>query len=210
MGGVDAVAGMDRLPWLSDERPAGLDRRRRNVINGWTAGVGFVSAAGLAVGIHSLRQTGSAVPSPRSVATVRLPAARPVPEAAPPQYREEKVGARSNLAERADDTQRVHKVADPAPQRPASTAAGLAVQIGAFGSAAQARRGLTKVGRVYPALTGLPASVRTARNSKGRDFYRFQLGTTSQAHSEVLCQRMREIALSCAVIGLPNRAGIRR
>ena len=42
-----------------------------------------------------------------------------------------------------------------------------------------------------------------SRNSKGRHFYRLQIGTTSQAQSEVLCQRMEKIRYSCAVVGLP-------
>jgi hypothetical protein len=48
----------------------------------------------------------------------------------------------------------------------------------------------------------LKATVVADRNSRGRSFYRFQLGTTSQAHSEVLCQRMEKIRFSCAVVGL--------
>jgi len=28
--------------------------------------------------------------------------------------------------------------------------------------------------------------------------------TTSQAHSEILCQRMQRIGFSCAVVGLPG------
>jgi hypothetical protein len=51
----------------------------------------------------------------------------------------------------------------------------------------------------------LPATVVSARNSRGRYFYRFQIGTTSQAHSEVLCQRMERIRFSCAVVGLPGK-----
>jgi len=47
--------------------------------------------------------------------------------------------------------------------------------------------------RAYPAMTRLPAVVRPDRNSKGRIFYRFRVGTTSQAHSEVLCQRMQRV-----------------
>lgn len=40
---------------------------------------------------------------------------------------------------------------------------------------------------------------------------RFQVGTTSQAHSEVLCQRMEKIRLGCAVVGLPwNPKGVER
>jgi hypothetical protein len=64
--------------------------------------------------------------------------------------------------------------------------------------------------RAYPALSQLPAVVRPTRNSKGRVFYRFRIGTTSQAHSEILCQRMQRIELSCAVVGLPWKAKVER
>jgi hypothetical protein len=57
--------------------------------------------------------------------------------------------------------------------------------------------------RAYPAVAHLQATVVEVRNSRARTFYRFQIGTTSQAHSEVLCQRMEMIRLSCAVVGLP-------
>jgi hypothetical protein len=56
--------------------------------------------------------------------------------------------------------------------------------------------------QAYPGVAPLPATVVSDLNSRGRTFYRFQIGTTSQAHSEVLCQRMRSIHFSCAVIGL--------
>ena len=64
--------------------------------------------------------------------------------------------------------------------------------------------------RAYPAVGRLPATVVTDRNSRGRTFYRFQIGTTSQAHSEVLCQRMQTIHFSCAVVGLPWKAKVER
>jgi hypothetical protein len=89
-------------------------------------------------------------------------------------------------------------------------AAGRVVQIGAFGSVHQAKRGWWYMARAYPAMTRLPAVVRDSRNSHGETFYRFQVGTTSQAHSEVLCQRMRTIGLSCAVVGLPWKAKVER
>ena len=89
-------------------------------------------------------------------------------------------------------------------------AAGRVVQIGAFGSVPQAKRGWWYMVRAYPAVAHLPAVVRPARNSKGRTFYRFQIGTTSQAHSEVLCQRMEHIRFSCAVVGLPWKATVER
>lgn len=101
--------------------------------------------------------------------------------------------------------------------RPAASAAPLAlwpatqsqgaygriVRIGAFGSRQQAKLGWRYMVDAYPAVAHLPATVVEARNSRGRAFYRFQIGTTSQAHSEVLCQRMEKIRLSCAVVGLP-------
>lgn len=93
------------------------------------------------------------------------------------------------------------------PLWPASESAGAVgrvVRIGAFGSRHQAKLGWRHMARSYPAVKRLPAVVVEARNSRGRKFYRFQIGTTSQAHSEVLCQRMQRIRFSCAVVGLPG------
>jgi hypothetical protein len=80
---------------------------------------------------------------------------------------------------------------------------GRIVRIGAFGTRQQAKLGWRYMVRSYPAVAHLPATVVGDRNSRGDHFYRFQIGTTSQAHSEVLCQRMERIQFSCAVIGLP-------
>jgi hypothetical protein len=101
-------------------------------------------------------------------------------------------------------------VARPWNPRVAQGAAGRLVQVGAFGSIHQAKLGWIFMVRAYPAMSRLPAVVRPARNSKGRIFYRFQVGTTSQAHSEVLCQRMQRISFSCAVIDLPWKAEVER
>lgn len=90
------------------------------------------------------------------------------------------------------------------PARVSQGASGRLVQIGAFGSRQQAKLGWRRMTRAYPAVGRLPATVVSARNSHGRYFYRFQIGTTSQAHSEVLCQRMERIRFSCAVVGLPG------
>jgi hypothetical protein len=84
-------------------------------------------------------------------------------------------------------------------------AKGRIVRIGAFGSRAQAKLGWRHMVTAYPAVAHLKATVVADRNSRGRRYYRFQIGTTSQAHSEVLCQRMEKIALSCAVVGLPGK-----
>ena len=82
-------------------------------------------------------------------------------------------------------------------------AGGRIVRVGAFGSIQQAKLGWRHMVEAYPAVAHLKATVVGARNSRGRHFYRFQIGTTSQAHSEVLCQRMEKIHFSCAVVGLP-------
>lgn len=106
-------------------------------------------------------------------------------------------------------------VSPPIPLRPwqprvVAGAAGRLVEVGAFGSVQQAKLGWRYMVRDYPAMAHLPAVVRPDRNSKGRVYYRFRVGTTSQAHSEVLCQRMEKIHLSCAVIGLPWKAKVER
>jgi hypothetical protein len=91
----------------------------------------------------------------------------------------------------------------PWPVRQIDGAAGRLVRVGAFNSVHQAKRGWWAIVRVNPTLKGLPAlvvPVQSLRN--GRVYYRLQMGTTSQAHSAVLCQRMRMIAQPCVVIGL--------
>ena len=109
-------------------------------------------------------------------------------------------------------TQPAQPLAVPKPWNPRifAGAAGRVVQIGAFGSVHQSKQGWWYMVHAYPAVAHLPAVVRPSKNSKGRIFYRFQVGTTSQAHSEVLCQRMEKIHLSCAVVGLPWKAKVER
>lgn len=86
-------------------------------------------------------------------------------------------------------------------------ARGRIIRIGAFGTRDQAKLGWRHMVRAYPAVAHLKATVVADRNSRGRRFYRFQIGTTSQAQSEVLCQRMGRIRFSCAVVGLPWKPG---
>jgi hypothetical protein len=90
----------------------------------------------------------------------------------------------------------------PWPVRVIEGASGRLVRIGAFATPHQAKRGWWAITRMNPALKRLPAlvvPVQSLRN--GQVYYRLQMGTTSQAHSAVLCQRMRMIAQSCVVIG---------
>lgn len=127
----------------------------------------------------------------------------PMAQIAPPQVAAPQIAANPRTAP--------VKIVQPAlvlwPARTVAGADGRLVRIGAFGSSLQAKRGWWTMVRAFPAVQRLPAVVTGARNSKGRRFYRFQIGTTSQAHSEVLCQRMRKIHLSCAVVGLPWKPG---
>ena len=89
----------------------------------------------------------------------------------------------------------------PWPVRVIDGASGRLVRVGAFRTARQAKKGWWAIVRMNPTLKRLPAlvvPVQSLRN--GRVYYRLQMGTTSQAHSTVLCQRMRMIAQSCVVI----------
>jgi hypothetical protein len=89
---------------------------------------------------------------------------------------------------------------------------GRLVRVGTFYSRRQAKQAWARIVRVYPGMRNLRAVVvpnPSLRN--GRTFYRLQFGTTSQAHSTVLCQRMRIVGQSCVVVGLPGReGGVRR
>ena len=77
------------------------------------------------------------------------------------------------------------------------------VRIGTYRTRSDAKRAWTKLVKLYPGMKTLRAvtnDIPSARN--GRTYYRLQFGTTSQAHSEVLCQRMRTIGQSCVVVDL--------
>ncbi|MEO8175958.1 MAG: SPOR domain-containing protein [Sphingomicrobium sp.] len=93
---------------------------------------------------------------------------------------------------------------------------GRVVRIGAYGSRLNAKKGWKQIISRYPGMRRLKAVVAPVPAPRtGRTYYRLQFGTTSQAHSEVLCQRMRAIRKTCAVVGLPERtaparAGARR
>jgi len=96
---------------------------------------------------------------------------------------------------------------------PASQSAGAQgrlVRVGTFYSRQQAKQGWSRIMRVYPGMRRLRAVVVPSQSQRnGRIYYRLQFGTTSQAHSAVLCQRMRIVAQSCVVVGLPVNRGVR-
>jgi outer membrane biosynthesis protein TonB len=170
------------------------------------------------------------VPAPevRQAPTPEVHFAAPPPRKAPSQEAEKAVeseqSAASEVVTQENKTSAPAVAAAPAPRAPVARpgplrpwqprvvagAAGRLVEVGAFGSVPQAKLGWRYMVRTYPAVAHLPAVVRPDRNSRGRVFYRFRVGTTSQAHSEVLCQRMQKIHLSCAVVGLPWKAKVER
>jgi hypothetical protein len=101
------------------------------------------------------------------------------------------------------DADAMHVVPQIWPVRVVEGASGRLVRIGAFTSTHQAKKGWSAITHVNPALERLPALVVPVRSLRdGEVYYRLQMGTTSQAHSTVLCQRMRMIAQSCVIIGL--------
>ena len=89
---------------------------------------------------------------------------------------------------------------------------GRAVRVGTFASRRQAKQGWARIVRVYPGIRRLKAVVVPNPSLRtGQTLYRLQFGTTSQAHSAVLCQRMRIVGQSCVVVGLPaSQGGVRR
>jgi hypothetical protein len=98
------------------------------------------------------------------------------------------------------------------PSSQSAGAYGRMVRVGTFDSRRQAKQGWARIVRVYPGMRGLNAVVVPSPSLRnGRTFYRLQFGTTSQAHSTVLCQRMRIVGQSCVVVGLPpSQRGVRQ
>lgn len=144
---------------------------------------------------------------------VRIPTVEPVrtkPQASHRASARPKARTVSHKARaRAAPVRRAVVARRPAPLRawPAAVSAGAygrVVRIGVFSSRRQAKKGWWAIVRHYPGMRRLRAVVAPVRSLRnGRVYYRLQFGTTSQAHSEVLCQRMRFIAQSCVVVGLP-------
>jgi hypothetical protein len=221
MSRVEAAAAMDRLPWLPDEPKVKAPRGRGAGAIGWiVAIVLLVGGVAFWLGSRSVEeQTRPAAPAPPQpeVTTHRVPEVEPI--VAPPTPVIEPPAAVTRTAPRTiaaprETVQNSSPVVQPAkpveaappqpwPVRVIEGADGRLVRIGAFNSVHQAKRGWWAIVRVNPALKRLPAlvvPVRSLRN--GQVYYRLQMGTTSQAHSTVLCQRMRMIAEPCVVIEL--------
>jgi len=81
-------------------------------------------------------------------------------------------------------------------------ASGRMVRVGAYSSLDDGKKAWSRLALLSPAIKQLPAVVTDLPSKSGRVYYWLQIGTTSQAHSEVLCQRMRSIGQSCLVVDL--------
>jgi outer membrane biosynthesis protein TonB len=156
--------------------------------------------------VHSTPQREVPIERPRAVKRIvvtnpEAPAEEQPAEAA--SAATSTTGAQPAAPPAAQPATPVERPLKPWPAWQSAGADGRIVRIGSFGSRLQAKLGWHYMVQAYPAVAHLKATVVADRNSRGRHFYRFQIGTTSQAHSEVLCQRMEKIHLSCAVVGLP-------
>ena len=145
------------------------------------------------------------------------PAPAPVARSAPARRaRDNSAPAKRKAEPSPASSVEVHRTspeaAQPAPLRPwpvreVDGASGRLVRVGTFATVRKAKKGWWAIVRMNPALKRLPALVVPVQSQRnGRVYYRLQMGTTSQAHSTVLCQRMRMIGQGCVVIGL-NAAG---
>ena len=149
-------------------------------------------------------------PPPQAVPPPELAAAEPEAAAVATQTAEAP-------ATTADTAATAKPVAAPRPAPaqawPADVSAnayGRVVRVGTFYSRLQAKQGWQRIIRVYPGMRQLRAVVVPNPSLRtGQMFYRLQFGTTSQAHSEILCQRMRIVAQSCVTVGLPAARGAR-
>jgi hypothetical protein len=252
---TSVAAETDRLPWLTDDRPA---RRRRGsrwlflslsaLVLALVAGLSFW--LGMSRGLQPV-QGDEAAPS----ATVALPATPragssdgqagigPVPQVelmpqveplTQPQVQMPRMEEVRPVLENAPPFRRVasqaasvprkrHRSSAVAPKARAEPekrglqftnpwesegASGRMVRIGTYASLQQGKQAWSRLANAFPGIRKLPAVVTDLPSLRnGRVYYRLQVGTTSQAHSEVLCQRMRAIGQSCVVVDV---AGARK
>ena len=235
MNQMGMVADAERLPWLTDDKPRRNGRGPGLIVAGTLATLLVAGASywlgmqtapadepaaiapsttinlpepvvGPAEEIRAEPTIEDAQPQRMIVPEAEPQRAVPVidrPAAKPVRARRKPAPAKKVVVRRAAPKKAALK---PWPVRQVDGASGRMVRIGTFASPRQAKRGWWKVVGTYPGMKRIPAlvvPVQSLRN--GQTYYRLQMGTTSQAHSEVLCQRMRIVGQSCVVIGLPVR-----
>ena len=170
------------------------------------------------------------VPAPANpaisvVESAPMPEVIPTPEPAPVfvrQQQEARIASERRAVRRTAHRSSSRPVAEAAPAKAvaerkalnfsnpweSAEASGRMVRIGTYSTLRQGKTAWSRLAGVYPAMKTLPAVVTDIPSLRnGRVYYRLQIGTTSQAHSEVLCQRMKAIGQSCVVVDL---AGARK
>lgn len=226
MNQMGMVADAERLPWLTDDKPKRKRRGASLIALGLLAAL-LVAGASYWLGMQTAPADETVVPSttidlpePMAGKAEVIPAeptaedARPQPMVTPeaePQRTAPVIERRAPVRVKPKATAK--KRATPAapkkavlkswPVREVDGANGRMVRIGAFATSRSAKKGWWRVVRTYPGMKKIPTlvvPVQSLRN--GKTYYRLQMGTTSQAHSEVLCQRMKMVGQSCVVIGL--------
>jgi hypothetical protein len=215
-----AALGPDRLPWLNDERTV-APASRPTWHFPWIPAIGSLTI--LAAGSYWIGQRSVNFAGPEASPITEGPAANQTQQAPPAQVQptsppEVPPGPQPQVQSTTPQPLAPVGPTPPAPtqSRPAGSnsrqlwsawdsagAHGRMIRVGAYSSIHDAKLGWRHMVEAKPALAGLPATVVGVTNSRGVHFYRLQIGTSSQAHSEVLCQRVERIDLSCAVIGLP-------
>lgn len=219
----DAVcaAPSERLPWLPNAAPTPGAKRPRSHA---PVAVSAAAALAIAAGGWAMLDRATAPPAPEAVSAQTV--ALPPPEAAwrvqaEPQgptvaEREALTPAAAPAAPKrakksATRTPVSAKALPPAAAKAAydarawrSGVPGRIIQLGAFRTSAQAHGEWNRVYYRYPLLRPLPPRVIRSK-IRGRTYYRLQLGTFSQAHSELLCQRLRTLGEGCMVLGLRGR-----
>lgn len=152
------------------------------------------------------------VAAPPPVSISRTPSPAPAGRSAQSRRsastaRKSSSGSRASAGASSSATQDKAQAQELWPSNQSEGAAGRAVRIGTFSSRLQAKRGWRAIVRIYPGMGRLKAVVVPSPSLRnGRTYYRLQFGTTSQAHSAVLCQWMRSIGQSCVVIGQPQKS----
>ena len=229
---VNAVPDVDRLPWLADEvvprnkvfrwwmLPAVLALGA--IVFGFSYWFGVKTTQFAPPAETAANQVTEPLPAP-AVEPVRVPEIEPAPLPAPVVVRQqqevriaiprpERRAVARKPAEASVTAEpkaaEAHKPLTFSNPWESAGASGRMVRVGTYASLKQGKQAWSRLAKVYPAMKKLPAVVTdlpSARN--GRVYYRLQIGTTSQAHSEVLCQRMKAIGQSCVVVDL---AGARR
>ena len=148
-----------------------------------------------------------AVAEPQAPVAAERDALRPAPAEPEVTARPKRRAARAAPQRKA--TTPVAPAAKPAaatydPRAWNSGVRGRIIQLGAFRTSAQAHGEWKRVYYRHALLRPLPPRVVKTK-IRGRTYYRLQLGTFSQAHSELLCQRLRATGEGCIVLGLRGR-----